>query len=1556
MSAFRKLQSRVTSFLLAITILLTSIPSVSAYTDANTGGSHGGGSATSKGTNFDGDSFIRVTLLFAENGDWENSAGIQQIGATLDMYNPKAGPTKTVTYVSDFSSKSNKPGFRINANTATAYNSGEQVAFGNYGYEHMKQYWGVSPKEMDNGQTLEFPILIGAKANGVNPKTFFSAKSVINQMLYVTQYAGGTYGTDAYLGNASDIMDGIYRPTKGNIKYGQFMFLLESGIYLNINGQYSATTTREAAQLDSKLSYVLSNNIAWPYKDSANNLYINDSWPMLKLDGTSGANSISSFWTANRSLTNKKFGVGIVTFKSISKPALPVVNYYYNLTEADLDRAGLALASDGETIIVKGDETETPLTGEEMEQYYGEVFNRKADNAKSFNSESLTEYTAPATEGEYQLAEGYMTAKEEIGGYLKVEDDSLQFFDAENGWPGVTNRLKTFLQDFEFTDDDIKNWYESRELQLTTEKNAKYSKLADEKHIQQTKTGGLIAKYGEGADKLQAVFLYYKAPFDIPTPDPVETYDDDFPIPNRITHVTKMYFEDKDATEPIEIKTEQISAFDTYEVKNDELNGESYKMTEWVIVADDTPKQPEPYTTWEEAKEHKAERDKNEGTTTGPLGPTNWSNPDSELFIKYVKQDVTNVTKMYYNKGDSTPERIETETVFKDEPYDITDEDEYKVVDWAIIEDTTPNTPEPYPTYDEAKQHVTNGSGTTPDKVDPDKWVDPDSELFIKYEKEEEEPQTGSLRLTEKRISWLKSLKDIGGIPTITFQWAAITGSETHYCGDEDCSGHSCNEHIGKDSFLRFVSSNTTPVKSDIMGNKSGFMPYDEDNVYEFNRTDDGGSYDMKPNYWYVIWRGKDIPTIASYKYGDTTGSGKATSAPIIKNLIGENMVGIKPAGARNANNNSFYMDSFTITEGKSNYDAKTLSAFVNSFGAQAGGVGDQAFANTLDEYHDISEQYEKAEEDVKIAEAEKNQRLSELEQAHRDHDRMEHIGNSLFGSVVNDRYEDCRICQNYQASYDAALADYNAKVVIRDGLKVKYTSLGDKLGGKKSQTGNGIQGLGDYDYSTKWSYCGNESWYSTTGGSQTFTPDVRVDVGYGTQNVGNAKVTFKSENLTAFGIDYTNVVGYPINNTAPIKFYPYVEMLYDTTTGLKDQKVYVLGGHESTLVPQDYVEVGFKTTAYNAEHGTGLLLESQQWSTHASALKLGSSLGNGGKNKVLPGGAIYRLRTPSENGKNSRTTVAISSWLTFLPSDTINATTSGKTIYTGTIQNNKNEEMYREILRSFNSLDVVQVVNNTQLAQEQAGSQTVVNGQKTSTSAKYWLKQNLTDGAGVDSVANAMKINSKVTNEADLDIVSQKEARTYYRIYSDVNGNVYVSKSTKSQEDTAPGKGQVIAKISKTQGLNDLLKVTEVKALNNRTNIVANYLSAIDRNIGNDVSLSDTKWYNEAFDGICVVRIDKQIELGFVDNNAASAARTSAIDPKLQPARTSQGGLFSASAQSYFRTDTHTNLSSTAGYIGTFKPGSAGASNVQINMKNMEGIYRSKTFLIPNVGVMDLF
>lgn len=973
MSAHRKLLTRFTSFLLAFTMLFTF---ASASTDINTGPSGGTINIGGGRTYWNGDSFIRVTLLFAENADWENGP-VYQVGRSVDMCNTACTDEYDVKKASDFSVRTSLPGFEVTANTAAAYNSGAQLKFGNNPYRVQSEFLPITSNTHSKG--TPFPILFGDKANGVDPEAYFSDDGVLNEMLYAVQNASEFAGEDGgpNQGRPGNIKNGIYIDQNKNEKYGQFIFLLEPGIYVTLNGTTIATTVREGLKLGQQGADALKAIIKTPYKNASNGLYVKKSWPMLKLDGTSGSNSISDFWGTSPSTITKKFGAGIVEFTAIKKPALPVVNYYYNLTEADLDRAGLALASDGKTVIVKGDETETPVTGEQMEQYYGEVFNRKADNATSFNPKSLTEHEAPAMEGEYQLAEGYMTAKEEIGGYLKVDNSSLQFFDAENGWPGVTNKLKTFLQDFEFTDDDIKNWYESRKLQLTTEQNAKYSKLT-EKHIQQTENGGLVAKYGEGVDKLQAVFLYYKAPFIIPPPPSIETYDDDFPIPNRMTNVTKMYFEDKDATEPIEIKTEQISAFDTYEVKNDELNGESYKMTEWVIVADDTLEKPEPYTTWEEVKEHKAERDKNEGTTTGPLGPTNWSNPDSELFIKYVKQDITNVTKMYYNNGGSTPERIETEKVFKDEPYNITDEDDYKVVDWVIIEDTTPNTPEPYPTYEEAQQHITNGSGTTPDKVDPDKWVDPDSELFIKYEKEPEQAQAGSLRLTEKRISWLKSLKDIGGIPTITFQWAAITGYETHSCGNPKCSiAHPCNEHIGKDSFLRFVSSNTTPVKSDIMGNKSGFMPYDEDNTYEFNRGDAGGSYDMHPNYWYVIWRGKDIPTIASYKYGDTTGSGKATSAPIIKNLIGENMVGIKPAGARNANNNSFYMDSFTITEGKSNYDTGNLSAFVNTFGAQAGGVGDQAFANTLNEYHDISEQYEKAEGDVKLAEEEKNRTLS---------------------------------------------------------------------------------------------------------------------------------------------------------------------------------------------------------------------------------------------------------------------------------------------------------------------------------------------------------------------------------------------------------------------------------------------------------------------------------------------------------------------------------------------------------------------------------------------------
>ncbi len=767
----------------------------------------------------------------------------------------------------------------------------------------------------NSGNPMTFPRPCGeSRSQTTDVKKYFTQDEVISQVMYITKYVNNTYGTGVGFDTVkpSEFKKGIYKDKFGNVSYGTYLITVEPGIYMPLKGVYGAWTMRDALAWGNSSGSVTGVGYAPSNVARAAQAVVLEpgmNYPVLGLSykppytGDMGSSYVKN--PANYATMRSSYGIGAFMWYSDAQQ-LPVINYYYDLTEEDFVRAGLLLTPDEEdsTLYHIYDADGNELSIYEAITNYPEVVNRKADNASTaavtgntYIASRESEAFSSSDDGKrgqvktYNLIAGYMTNKQVTAGYLNITDDGggLQFYD-NNGKANITEEVKAHTQDPELTEQKIKQWDDSVKLATTVSQNNQVSKLGlagSQKHITPVENG-LQLNFGQDNGSLQGAFIYV---------------DLKVPVWPDITTLS-------DPGEPID--------------------------------------------------------------------------PDPEDKTPYVPPQYTNVTKMYYDSPEATtPSKTTSEKIPTTATYEIEDEEEYKVVDWVIVDDNTPDEPEPYPTYEEAKDNQSEDgkTGTTPGSLGPSNWTNPDRELFIKYEKapeeEEPEPLDGSLRLTEKRISWLKSLKDIGGIPTITFQWAAITGSETHYCGDEDCSGHSCNEHIGKDSFLRFVSSNTTPVKSDIMGNKSGFMPYDEDNVYEFNRTDDGGSYDMKPNYWYVIWRGKDIPTIASYKYGDTTGSGKATSAPIIKNLIGENMVGIKPAGARNANNNSFYMDSFTITEGKSNYDAKTLSAFVNSFGAQAGGVGDQAFANTLDEYHDISEQYEKAEEDVKLAEAEKNQRLS---------------------------------------------------------------------------------------------------------------------------------------------------------------------------------------------------------------------------------------------------------------------------------------------------------------------------------------------------------------------------------------------------------------------------------------------------------------------------------------------------------------------------------------------------------------------------------------------------
>lgn len=797
----------------------------------------------------------------------------------------------------------------------------------------------------------------------------------------------------------------------------------------------------------------------------------------------------------------------------------------------------------------------------------------------------------------------------------------------------------------------------------------------------------------------------------------------------------------------------------------------------------------------------------------------------------------THVTKMYYDGEDSkTPTNIEVTEIGKDSVYEVKGEDRgYKLKEWVIVDDKNGGIPGGWADYDTAKKDKTKaeqpGEGTTAGTLGAQHWSNPDRELVIKYERKEEEesePSNSKLYLSEKRVSWLKNLKNIDGLPQLKFNWKAVTGVEYHGKGKNK---KICKESID-DGGLYFVTSNTSGVKSDIMGNVTYFKPYDSKNTYKFTRGNAAGNKTLTPNYHWVIWRGKDKPTIAEYKYdGSTLGNTITDKKPydIAKNLLNSGKVPVDPRHPNNSceGKSGFYMDSISIVMGSVNRDT------------------------------------------------------------------------GLNGTGIVPQYNDA-----------------------------------------------------DWEYTTKWT-CGKRSTYSVSkSNTKDYNADVRVDVGYGKPNKGADKVDFKSKNLNAFGIDFEHVKGFPVNNTTAIKAYPYVEMLFDTTMGLQEQKIMTLAGHESEFIPNDYIEIGYKTYYAGGDNKTGLLLQSKQWSVHERSKKLGA------KNTVLPGGAVYRLITPS-GGKagNTRTKVGMSSWLTFLPNDTIKAVTAGADKYNGDAQNKRNEELYKQVLNSFNNLDIVQIVNGEQVLQERAGSQVIkgTSGKPTSRDKKYWLEQNLIDGAGKGkpvSIDEAIKVRSPKPNEADLDITDTKEERIYYRIYSDIEGNVYLSKGS-SADGTMPGKGQILGQISKGEKADALIaKNKEIKALNNRTKLVDNYINMIDRNMGNDRS-GYGKWYNEAFDGICVVRVNKMMEIGFKDGDMSNAARVSAIDPKLCKPIADQSKLFTTKSKSWFETDVHTNISDERGYVGTY----TGADNqeVKIDIADMNGLYRSKDFYIPNGTVMNL-
>ena len=86
----------------------------------------------------------------------------------------------------------------------------------------------------------------------------------------------------------------------------------------------------------------------------------------------------------------------------------------------------------------------------------------------------------------------------------------------------------------------------------------------------------------------------------------------------------------------------------------------------------------------------------------------------------------------------------------------------------------------------------------------------------------------------------------------------------------------------------------------------------------------------------------------------------------------------------------------------------------------------------------------------------------------------------------------------------------------------------------------------------------------------------------------------------------------------------------------------------------------------------------------------------------------------------------------------------------------------------------------------------------------------------------------------------------------ADVNGNVVISESTNGTN------WATLQTLTKAQTIANITNA-KVKALDDRTKIVSNFITALDRNQGSDPAA----WYNEAWDGVMVVE-QRQYMMGF--------------------------------------------------------------------------------------------
>ena len=390
--------------------------------------------------------------------------------------------------------------------------------------------------------------------------------------------------------------------------------------------------------------------------------------------------------------------------------------------------------------------------------------------------------------------------------------------------------------------------------------------------------------------------------------------------------------------------------------------------------------------------------------------------------------------------------------------------------------------------------------------------------------------------------------------------------------------------------------------------------------------------------------------------------------------------------------------------------------------------------------------------------------------------------------------------------------------------------------------------------------------------------------------------------------------------------FYPYYKMKFISELDGSEQDAYLTAENLSTLLSLQRID----SSIFRTKGSVTLDLTSSQWSTHSKAHSLLAEKQIEDKNSLLPAGAIYDLKTADADGKASQSWVGYRIFNSYIPDKAVLKAS----------ENVKNKDEVLQAIEAFKSstkniLDNYEVVMHGQIGFNTEGDKKFYDEsiQLTGKTGKYKMGQN----EFIRDSKYDLQTGSTSANSSDIDVLEERTETYDWVLTSDADGNVTIFRD-----------GTALETLNKTQRT---LTNPEVTEFNSRTNMVTNFLSSIDRNLGSD--RNGSTWYNEGFSIGCI-EVRLAYRMGFGDG--ADSIRSTALNIKangLLADRTDMFSLEEEKGRSYQFFTSNKSLSAEANGKPKFWTGSY--DGIDIFVPNMNSLLVSKRFYTSNTTVMDL-